>query len=374
MKKQRAMHSPFMEWIKTLTPVRYNLTSSGLINYQLSELPVQLNDLELSGASTYGYKPLQQALAKNCNVAEENIFATIGTSLANHIAMAAVTEPGDEVLIEHPTYELLLSTAQYLGLKVKRFPRRFEDGFKLDVREVERAITPKTQLIVFTNLHNPSSVLTDEKTLKQVGAIARSIGARVLVDEVYLDAAFDLKPRSAFHLGRLSQGVGDLGKEFITTNSLTKVYGLSGLRCGWVLAEPDLVRKMWRLNDLFTVIPSHPSERLSVIAIAYLDRITQWARNILTINHATFNSWLRSRSEVQAITPNFGTVIFPCLKSGSVDELCSLLQEKYSTAIVPGKFFEMANHFRIGLGCQTETLEAGLRNIASALDELTPNT
>jgi len=112
------------------------------------------------------------------------------------------------------------------------------------------------------------------------------------------------------------------------------------------------------------------ARRKSVIALANLDRITQWARNILTSNHAAFNTWLQSRSEVQTITPNFGTVVFPSFKNGSVDELCSLLQEKYSTAIVPGKFFEMPNHFRIGLGCEPQTLEAGLKNISAALDEL----
>ncbi|MBI4547118.1 MAG: aminotransferase class I/II-fold pyridoxal phosphate-dependent enzyme [Ignavibacteriae bacterium] len=359
--KWRVMHSPFMEWIKTLPPVRYNLTSSGLMNYPLSELPVQLDDLELSGSSSYGYKPLQQALAKKCHVAEENIFSTIGTSLANHIAMAVLTQPRDEVLIEHPTYELLLSTAQYLNLQVKRFQRKFENGFQIDVREIERTVSSKTRLIVLTNLHNPSSVLTDEKTLKQVGEIAQSIGARVLVDEVYLDAAFELKPRSAFHYG----------DEFVTTNSLTKVYGLSGLRCGWVLADPDLIRTMWRLNDLFTVIPSHPSERLSVIALDNFEHIADWARNILTASQAIFNSWLQTQAHVHVIPPNFGTVIFPCLKSGSVDELSSLVQEKYSTAIVPGRFFEMPNFFRIGLGHQKEILETGLKWLSTGFEELT---
>ena len=93
---------------------------------------------------------------------------------------------------------------------------------------------------MITNLHNPSSAFADEATLRAVGEIARRVGARVLVDEVYLDAAFELAPRSAFHLG----------PEFVVTNSLTKVYGLSGLRCGWVLAEPELARRMWLLNDL----------------------------------------------------------------------------------------------------------------------------
>src|SRR6202040_396817 len=106
----------------------------------------------------------------------------------------------------------------------------------LDPSEIRRAITPKTRLIVITNLHNPTSVLTPETSLREVGDIASSINAHVLVDEVYLDAVYENTPSTAFHLG----------KEFVVTSSLTKVYGLSGLRCGWILAQPDQARAMYR--------------------------------------------------------------------------------------------------------------------------------
>src|SRR5205085_8584350 len=104
--------------------------------------------------------------------------------------------------------------------------------------------------IVVTNLHNPTSTLTGEDTIREIGEIARRAGARVLVDEVYLDAAFEKAPRSAAHLG----------DHFIVTSSLTKVYGLSGLRCGWIIGDPKLATAMWRLNDLFGVIPAHMAE------------------------------------------------------------------------------------------------------------------
>jgi aspartate/methionine/tyrosine aminotransferase len=112
--------------------------------------------------------------------------------------------------------------------------------------------------------------LTSDDVLREIGDLARSVGARVLVDEVYLDAVYENTPRTSYHLGR----------EFVVTNSLTKVYGLSGLRCGWIVAEPDLARRMWRLNDLFGSIPAHPAERLSVIALENLDRIRERARRI----------------------------------------------------------------------------------------------
>jgi aspartate/methionine/tyrosine aminotransferase len=273
--------------------------------------------------------------------------------------MAALLEPGDEVLIERPAYEPLVTVAQYLGAKVRRFARTFEGGFSVDPGVLERSVSARTRLIVLTNLHNPSGALADEGTLQRVGDVARGVGARVLVDEVYLEALFDEAPRSAFHLG----------EEFITTNSLTKVYGLGGLRCGWVLARPGLAKRLWQLNDLFGVIPAHPAERLSCIALEHLDRLAARARQLLEINGQLLNAFYASRDDLDWLPHRFGTVSFPRLKKGSADELCTLLAEKYETSVVPGRFFEMPRHFRIGLGGDTGALRAGLDRLGRALDE-----
>ncbi|MCA1636460.1 MAG: pyridoxal phosphate-dependent aminotransferase, partial [Acidobacteria bacterium] len=236
--RRATMKSEYMQWARLRAGARFNLATSGLANSTLAELSFRHQELELTRTSEYGYGPLQKALAAKSGVGEECVVAAQGTSFANHLAMAALIEPGDEVLIEHPTYELIVTTARYLGARVERFERRGEEGFALDPFEVERRLTPRTRLIVLTNLHNPSSADTPVEVLRRVGEIARGGGARVLVDEVYLDAMFERAPPSAFHLG----------EEFITTNSLTKVYGLSGLRCGWVLAAPELAQRMWLLN------------------------------------------------------------------------------------------------------------------------------
>jgi aspartate/methionine/tyrosine aminotransferase len=356
----RAMGSVYIEWAKTRSQARFNLATSGVINYPLAELPFNLEDIEMSGPSWYGYEPLQQALAAKCKVETESVVHSIGTSMANHLAMAAIVEPGDEVVIEQPAYDPLIATALYLGGTVKRFERRFDDGFRLDPREVERAVSSRTRLIVITNLHNPTGALADNDTLGRVGEMARSVGARVLVDEVYLETMFDEAQPSAF----------TLGKEFIVTASLTKAYGLSGLRCGWILAEPALAKKMWRLNDLFGNIPSHPAERLSVLALANLDRIAARAKSLIETNRALIDRFLDSRDDLEVVRPPFGTVVFPRLKRTSVDALCRLLRDKYETTVVPGKFFEMPNHFRLGIGCDSGMLASGLERLGEALDEL----
>ncbi len=353
--RPRIMSSNYMHWAKTRVHARFNLGISGILNYPLRELPVTLGDLEITGDSYYGYAPLVEALSQKCGVPAGKIFTTVGTSMANHLAMAAAVEAGDEILIEQPTYELLVSTAQYLGAVVKRFPRREED-FQIDPDEVRRHLGPKTKLIVLTNLHNPSSVLTEEDTLRELGKLAGSVGASVLVDEVYLDAAFDRGVRSAVHLG----------DQFISTNSLTKVYGLSGLRCGWVLGNPAFIEKLWRLNDLFNVIPSHTSEILSVIALNNLPKILARTRSILEPNQRIIGKILSTRDDLAAVTPGFGNVVFPKLLKRDAEKFCETLLRDYETLVVPGKFFEMTRNIRIGLGV-TEFPE-GISRLVKALD------
>ena len=356
----RTMQSEYMPWAKTRSHGKYNLATSGVVACSARDLPFSLADIELSGPSFYGYEPLQNALAKKSGVLPECVVAANGTSMANHLAMAAIIQPGEEVLIETPTYELLVSCARYLGAEVKTFPRRFEEDFRLDPAEVKQAVSDRTRLIVITNLHNPTSSFTEESVLREVGAVSAGVGAKVLVDEVYLDAAFDSSPRSAFHLG----------EEFVVTNSLTKVYGLSGLRCGWILARPGLAERIWKINDLFGVIPAHPAERLSVIALANLDALKKRSKTLIEQNRVLLNRFLQSRSDLAAASPQVGTVVFPKLLTGSVDSLCELLRQKYETSVVPGRFFGLEQHFRLGIGCDTAMLAEGLHRLGQALDEM----
>jgi aspartate/methionine/tyrosine aminotransferase len=320
---------------------------------------VRVESLEINGPSKYGYPPLLERLAKKNAVTPDCVVAAEGTSMANYFAMAATFEPGEEVLFESPTYEVMESTARYLGADIKRFERRFENGFRVDPDEVKRQITPRTRLVVIANMHNPSSVLTDDTTLRAVSKIAAGVGARVLVDEVYLEAIFDQPVRSSFHLG----------DNFVVTNSLTKGYGLSGLRCGWVLAQPDLAQRMWRLADLHAGTMVHPGELLSVIALDNLPAIARRAKSILDANRPRMEALLDEHPELQCVRPQFGTIYCPQLPRGSVEEFCQLLRDKYETSVVPGHFFYLPQHFRVGLGGDPEMTAAGLERLDQALSE-----
>src|SRR5215471_2021734 len=194
--------SIYMHWAKTRAKVKYDLALSGILNLPFADLDAKIEDIDLNGDNSYGYAPLVDALAEHAKVPRESVVTISGgTSMANHLAMAAAIEYGDEVLIEQPTYEPLLALAEYFGARVKRFARRAEDNFRVDIADLKSQTGPRTRLIVLTNLHNPSSALIDEDTLRQIGDIAAGVGARVLVDEVYLEALFEDAPRSSVQLG-----------------------------------------------------------------------------------------------------------------------------------------------------------------------------
>jgi aspartate/methionine/tyrosine aminotransferase len=350
-------HSPYMDWAKLQSAAKFNLATSGVPNYPLSKLGVTIDELEINGPSIYGYEPLRQAIAHRYRVPHECVTQAVGTSLANYLALAATTEPGDEILVEQPTYELLLSTAKYLGLEIKRFPRRPENNFDIDPADVERNLTPRTRLIVICNLHNPTGALVPDSTLREVGNLAAKVGARVLVDEVYREMLFESSPASAFHIDP---------ERFVVTNSLTKAYGLSGLRCGWVLASPELTMRMFRINDLHGATFAHPAELLSVIALKKLPQIAAEMKSMLDTNRQLLHDFLLKR-DLDYFWPEYGTIVFPRLKNGNVDSLCQLLRNDFETSVVPGSFFESPDRFRMGVGIPTESVLAALPQLERGL-------
>ena len=364
---QRRKRSDYMEWAKTCSQARFNLATSGLTNVSFAEFPVQLDELEITSADGYGYQPLLESLARHTGAPIECIVTAAGTSMANHLAMAALLDPGDEVVVEQPTYGLLLDVANYLGTNVKRFARKFEKGFAVEPAELEKVVSNKTRLIVITNLHNPSGALIPAETLKAIAEIAQRVGAYVLVDEVYLEMLFDGDTAFCFPIGqKLANGRNN---PFIVTSSLTKAYGLSGLRCGWILASPDLAKRIWLLNDLFASSAAHTAERMSVMALDRLDRFRERAKLLLQTNRALLDASLDSRRDLECFRPDSGTVVFPRLVNGDPEAFFKLLREKYETTVAPGKFFEMPQHFRLGIGGETAELGVGLDRFRAALDE-----
>ncbi|MBN9659642.1 MAG: pyridoxal phosphate-dependent aminotransferase [Acidobacteria bacterium] len=355
-------HSDYMNWAKTRSHAKFNLATSGVGSFPLRELPVGIEELEINGDTKYGFPPLREALAAKCGVSPDCVVTADGASQANYLAMATILNPGDEVLIEQPAYELLVSAAQFTGATVKHFLRREEEGYALDVEEIRRNVTPRTRLIVITNLHNPTSVQADPEVFRQIGTLAREAGARVLVDEIYVDAIYENTPPSVFHLG----------PEFVVTNSLTKVYGVSGLRCGWILAEPALAWAMYRLNDLFGSIPSHPGNLIALRVLQHLDMVRTRARRVVEADRALFNAFLDEHPQVIAPRTAHGTTAFVRLAGGDSAGFVDRLRAEYETSVVPGRFFDSPDHFRIGMGVNTEMFQEGLLRMGQLLARFRP--
>ncbi len=220
-------------------------------------------------------------------------------------------------------------------------------------------MTPRTKLIILTNPHNPSGILEPPEVLREVGRLAARVGAYVLVDEVYMDFLFQSRPRTAVHLG----------SNFLMTCSLTKVYGLDGLRCGWVLGPPDVVKAMWRLQDFFGVNGVIPGETTSVVALKHLERFQKRTQSILAANRPLVDQFMARQSGRPRLgAARFGSSLLPSdMRSGPADDFCARLRAEYDVGVIPGRFFEMPDHFRIGFGGPTEDLRAGLERLSQAL-------
>ena len=358
MTGRRAMATPYIEWAKLESAARINLATSGLPPLSVNEIGGWPAGDQLHGANGYGYEPLLERIAAHHRVHPEQVVTATGCSMANFLALAALVAPGDEVLIERPTYDPLLLAASHLGARVMRFERTAASGFALDADAVAAAITPRTRLIVIANLHNPSSQLAPNATLARIGDAAARVGARILVDEVYLDTVFDDPPGSSVHLG----------KAFVATGSLTKAYGLSGLRCGWIITDEDLARRVWRMQDLYGNVQPFAMDVLAASAFDRLPVLAARSRALLDSNRALFAAWSATRADLSFSLPPWGTTV--CVKPTQIDaaQLCEVLRREHEVSVVPGRFFEQPDYARISLCTETATLEEGLRRIARVLD------
>ncbi|MDX1493197.1 MAG: aminotransferase class I/II-fold pyridoxal phosphate-dependent enzyme [Longimicrobiales bacterium] len=357
--RQPTTWAPYMTWAKHFVGARWDLTGSNLLPCTLDDLPGAREALRLDGRNDDGWPPLVKAIARRFDVEPDRVATGPGASGTNFLTLAALIHPGDEVLVEWPGYDPQAGAARLLGATVRTFPRGWDRRFALDPQAVEDAITENTRVIMITNTHNPSGVYADAETLERVGALARSVGAKVMVDEVYLDAIPGLDRTPA----------ATRDDVFITTNSLTKSYGLSGLRIGWVLADPETVERIWRVRDVVDGVGSVPSDVLGTVAFSRLDELLERARGILGPGFALFRDFVSSRPELTWVEPPGGSVGFPRLRGAeSVDAFIHHAAERFDVSVTPGRLFGEPAHFRVAVAGRRDVLEQGLDALGKALD------
>jgi aspartate/methionine/tyrosine aminotransferase len=355
----------YIAWAKSLPRVDVNLARSGIDHCPVSLLGLAASDLVATLPVQYGYAPLRDAIARRYGVTSARVFSLSGgTSFANWLACAAVLDGcghGAEVIVERPTYEPLIRIPQALGHRVRRFDRRFEQRYAIDLDRFASLVTDRTRLAIVTNLHNPSGARIPMATLRAMAAMLARVGACLLVDEVYLECLFGSRPESCVHAGA----------NVITTNSLTKAYGLDGLRAGWMLGPPAIIARAGRINDLMTNNSVAPGERMALAAFRRHGPIDRRAHGILDGNLARVRAFFEREPRLRAIVPEGGNVVFPWLPH-ALDgaALSERLLRNYSTLVVPGRFFESPRHVRVSFGCRPALLARGLANISRALDDL----
>ncbi len=352
--------TPYVAWMKHAPPMAFNLMGSNLLHCRAEDLPGARERLELDGFHEEGYEPLVEAIAARAGLTAERVALATGASGANFLVGGALLRPGDEVAVERPVYDPLLGIPRFLGARIRRFDRTFEEGFQVDPERVAEAMSARTRLIIITNLHNPTGALTSIDRLEAVGRLAEEVGAKVLVDEVYLESV----------PGTPQPPAATLSATFISTSSLTKAYGLSGLRAGWILGSPEVAEKCRRIRDLVDGVGAFPSELLALIAFENLTALRERARGILDPNFQLLKGFVGGRPELEWVEPKGGSVGFPRIAGlEDSDPFVTKLREQFDTGVVPGHFFEAPAHFRVALGGRRETLEGGLQRLGEALDE-----
>jgi aspartate/methionine/tyrosine aminotransferase len=359
----RPRGSVYMHWAKRHAAARYNLANSGLLGCSTEDLAPAPADLVVNGPNHNGYQPLLEAIGERYGVPPGQVVPAPGTSGANFLAFAALVEPGDEVLIEQPAYEPLLAALEWLGARPRRFQRRHSDGWAWDPDEVAAQLAGgRVRLVVLSNPHNPSSALAPAAAVADLGRLAERAGAAVLVDEVYKDIWDDLAP-PASHV--------TLGPNFLATASLTKCYGLSGLRCGWVLcADPAVAERLRRVNDFMAATHSMPSDALALAAFRHLPRLATRRRAILDPNWRLAQDFLAAhRDHLDAVLPGRAMMVFPRLLREPDSQPLHDRLRRLDTSIVPGRFFGAPHHFRLGFAVRTEDVQQGLANLSAALHE-----
>jgi aspartate/methionine/tyrosine aminotransferase len=348
----------YIEWFKKKSPAGIDLCSSGVDPIKGEDLDIDWAELDATGENFYGYTPLIEAIADRYKVKSKNVVTTIGTSHALFLASAALVEPGDVVVIETPAYEPLLAVPKAFDAQISRLPRRFEDSYGFSIDEFSSLLTPQTKFALLTNLHNPSGALLSRSFLEDVVDLAGEKNIYVIIDEIYLE--FLDGESTAFHLA----------DNVIVISSLTKAFGLGHLRCGWILAPPDLVERMRRIIDYTNVEATFIGEEIAFHMFGRMDEIKGKNKGIIDRNKDLVKDLIDNEESLSWVEPADGVVCFPRIESGlSGDELASILRKEYDTAVVPGRFFEQPRHFRVGFGGDSNILAEGLANLRDVLSK-----
>lgn len=347
-----------------------NLSESGVHPFTLEELEaltgVDVADVRLGYTQTNGTETLRRRIARlHPGAGADRVLATTGGAEANFLALWELVEPGDEVVVVTPTYGQTPGLARGLGAEVVPVPLREELGWQPEPGSVRDAVGPDTKLVVVTNPNNPTGAVLSADARSEIVEATAATGAWVLSDEVYAGAEVSGEETATLWGGH---------DRVLVTGSLSKAYGLPGLRLGWVVGPADVIERLWGRKDYTTIAPTALSDRLAAAALepGVRAEILGRTRTIVRDNLELLTAWLDARPGLFTYRPpDAGAICFLRygLEIGS-SRLAERLRAERSVLVVPGDQFGMDGYLRIGFGVDTSELREALVRTADLLGEL----
>ena len=354
--------------------VAYNLSESGVHPMPLRELisddPAivdELLDTELNYPHANGIPELRQRIAALYpGATADNVLVTTGAIEANYNTVRTLLSPGDGIAIMLPNYMQVWGLAKNHGLSLDTFRLHEQTGWSIDAGELDEAVGDNTRLVAVCNPNNPTGHILSEKEMEQIIAAADRVGAWILADEVYAGAERETDEQTPSFYGRYHK--------VIATGSISKAYGLPGLRIGWVVGPSDIVGQVWARHEYTTIAATMLSNKLATIALSsdVRPRIIERTRGYIRRGYPVLEEWMNRRQGILETTPPQAAAIAFIryrMDINSTDFTERLRKEK-SVLIVPGDHFGMDRFVRVSFGLPHDYLTAGLDRIYELVTEL----
>ncbi|NMC79192.1 MAG: aminotransferase class I/II-fold pyridoxal phosphate-dependent enzyme [Chloroflexi bacterium] len=339
----------------------YDIGESGVKFFDLDDLDIDLSKVALRYGHHRGAPELRQLIASYVpGLSPAQVAVTTGASEAIFAVVASLVGPQDHMVVEVPNYPSLYDVPASLGRNCSYYSLRFEEDFRLNLDRLKELVYPETQLICLTHPNNPTGSVLTTPELEELVQFAESRRIYLLVDETYRELAFDALPPLA----------ATLSPRAISITSMSKAFGVPGIRIGWVAANEALIDSVRAVREQITICNSALGEQIAFSVLQRKEQFLKLVKQRLLANFEILKSWMEKRDDLEWVLPMGGAVAFPRLtEDRHSDELCRLLIEKYRTFVVPGYCFQMPRYFRLGFGGEEEELKAGLKRLDQALAE-----
>jgi len=320
-----------------------------------------LSSMKLTYGAIEGSEELRAGLAKLYSTLESrNILVCGGAIGANFLVFYSLVEPGDTVISVFPAYQQLYSVAKSFGANVKLLPLRETNGWLPAIDELSDLLDDRTRLIVINNPHNPTGSLIESNLLGEICALAERKGIYILSDESYRGLLVD--PAG------FAPSAADISENAIATGSFSKPFSLAGLRLGWIAASKGILEECMLHRDYTTISQGMIADALASVALEHAEEIFARSTTILRENHSILSRWMREEATMCWIPPRAGSSAFLRYTFHMPSsELCVQLLKQKSVLLVPGSCFGIEGHLRVGYGCKTSTLNAGLARFKTFL-------